>query len=47
MGNPLNEARRIAAIGAFILQPAFRDAVDHNKKNGTSELLRWEFDFFN
>jgi len=36
---------KIAAIGAFILQSAFRDTVDHNKKNGTSELLRWEFDF--
>ncbi len=43
-GNPLNEARRIAAIPTFILQPANRNARAENKRRKTTTwIFRWEF----
>ena len=41
--NPLDEARRIAAIPVFELQPANRDATAENEKDGGSRWFTWHF----
>ncbi|WP_155324751.1 RHS repeat-associated core domain-containing protein [Desulfosarcina ovata] len=42
-GNALNEARRIAAIPIFLVQPGVRNAVEHNEKHGTSDFIRYSW----
>lgn len=44
-GNLLDEARRIVAIPVFELQPANRDAIAENKKDGGSRWLTWYFEW--
>jgi hypothetical protein len=39
----LDEARKIAAIPVFELQPANRNATAENKKDGGSRWLTWPF----
>ena len=43
----LAEAHRIAAIPIFILRPPFRNAIQNNKRNGTSYLFSFEFKWGN
>ncbi len=42
-GNVLDEARRIAAIPVFELQPANRNAIAENKKDGGYRWFTWHF----
>lgn len=42
-GDALSDALRIAAIPVFFLKPPFREAVDENKKEGTSWWFIWRF----